>query len=209
MGKISRKCRACSNISLESLYFRNESEKSRPYIVGLIMCKKCPSGDYNKNFPYWDDITNLYIRIFKDRNKLDMFELSKISEPACLICRKKNILRLHVRRERTRYPFIGYVCKDCKILYLGSFSGHDFKIKPVDHLTYQIKDQEGKISIPPRQSESGIKFPTDEYFGCFHGRMGLGAPVLDEGFHLETWLIPNKKANKITKMLEKAGCKPA
>ena len=76
-------------------------------------------------------------------------------------------------------------------------------------MKYQIKDQEGKISIPPRQSESGTKFPTDEYFGCIYGRIGLGAPTFDESFHLETWIIPNKKVNKITKMLEKAGCKPS
>ena len=209
MGNTSRKCRACSNISLESLYFRNESEKNRLYIVGLTMCKKCPSGDYNKNFPYWNDIANLYVRIFRDRNKLNMFELSKISEPACLVCKKKNILRLHIRRERTRYPFVGYVCKDCKILYLGSFPGHGFKIKPVDYLGYQIKDQEGKISIPPRQSESGTKFPTDEYFGCFYGRIGLGAPLLEEKYQLQTILMPKKKATKIMNYLEKLGCKPA
>ena len=173
------------------------------------MCKNCPCGDYNQKFPFWNDITNLYIRILKDVNKLNMFELAKISEPSCIICKKKNILRMYLRRQRTHYPFIGYVCKDCKILYLGSFPGHGFKIKSVDPLQYQIKDQNGHISIPPRQSESGVEFPTDEYFGCFNGRFGLGAPIFTEDYHLQTFLVPNKNEKKINNFLEKMGCRPA
>ena len=113
---------------------------------------------------------------------------------------RKSVIKLYLEAERfdIKRQFAGYLCLKCKTAFF---------IKSLPKIQWDISGwKDERAEYLPDQKEldfmsKGVRFGT---LGSFHTR---GALFGTEDYQYRTILIPNKKIDRVGKILKKLGCK--
>lgn len=135
----------CGEKSLTPIYHRPD----RSYKVAFYVCLSCSQffefidWSTKRKMPYYNDmlgtVTIRLVKSLKDKDtdfltrKNKVLRMQKENPIYCIQCSNSNNSKLYLRR-KSKYPFIGYICKDCRTIYLVNRG--DFKIKTLDPNRY-------------------------------------------------------------------------
>lgn len=194
----------CEKNGKVPIYFRDH--KSRSFKVAFYVCKFCMnfSGFINwttyRSMPYFNEMQGLInVRLAKNNkeNKEDIntiknkvFQIQKQFSRNCFKCKTDEISKLYLRNDRSKFRYIGYVCKKCRIAYL--ISTNELRLKTRDPTVYYSKDG----TLPKFHD-----IPFDEYIGQFATQISedVKEPEYQE-FSLRVSVYDAKKIEKFLKV---------
>jgi len=193
----------CGENSLTPVYFRDEN---RIYKVAFYICKSCMNFsefiDWTtkppRSIPFYNDMQGMVrVRLVKDlkddekdryTRKNRVLQMQKDNDKPCIKCSKFEISKLYIR-DRPTFIYVGYVCKNCKVIYL--VNRQNFRLKTLDPKGYYKQDG----SLPAFHD-----IPFEEYMS--HFAVATGKPEkIDYGeIHLK---LPSKQIEQIKKFMKK------
>jgi len=177
MPNKSMKCYqpGCGKDGKVPIYFRDS--ESRSFKVAFYVCKFCMNFSGFKNWttlrsmPYFNEMQSMvYVRLAKNKkefvndastSKDKVFVIQKQFSPKCFKCKTNEISKLHLRIDRSKPRYVGYICKKCRTIFL--LSTNTLRLKTLDPTRYFKEDG----SLP---NFHGIPFY--EYMGHFATQIG-------------------------------------
>jgi len=166
-------CRFCHKPTLESIYFREETVKGRPFHLAFRLCPTCPQFyDFidwktHRSMPYYNDISNLHIRLVKERDFKDkIFLMQKGHENICSKCGIRENKKLYLRSDRAFFDYVGYLCKKCETVYL--VQRQNFRLKTREKNPGDMLDD----GTYPKYHD----IPFEEFVGSWATRSGIPEP---------------------------------
>ena len=185
------------------IYFRDS--ESRSFKVAFYVCKFCMtfSGFINwttfRSMPYFNDMHGMiYVRLAKNNKELEsdnstvkdkVFAIQKQFSGKCFKCETTEISKVYLRNDRSKRRYVGYICKNCRTIFLLSTS--DFRFRTLDPTGYYNEDG----SLPIFNDT-----PFDEYMGHFATQIGedIEEPDFDD-LYLRVSVADSKKIKNFLK----------